>query len=52
VVPPRVDYELTDVGRGLQGILVELATWAFAHAGDVASARSVYDDLAGGDLDE
>ena len=43
VVPPRVDYELTDVGRGLQGILTQLAQWSFAHRDDVAVARARYD---------
>jgi DNA-binding HxlR family transcriptional regulator len=45
VVPPRVDYELTDVGRGLQGILAQLAHWSFAHRDDVAAARARYDRL-------
>jgi DNA-binding HxlR family transcriptional regulator len=45
VVPPRVDYELTDVGKGLQGILAHLAQWAFAHRDDVAVARARYDRL-------
>jgi DNA-binding HxlR family transcriptional regulator len=43
VVPPRVDYELTDLGRGLQGILKHVAEWAFAHNADVAAAREAYD---------
>ena len=43
VMSPRVDYELTDIGRGLQGILAQLAQWAFAHSGDVAAAREDYD---------
>jgi DNA-binding HxlR family transcriptional regulator len=45
VVPPRVDYELTEVGDGLHGIMTELATWAFTHAGDVAAARAAYREL-------
>jgi len=45
VVPPRVDYELTALGRGLQTVLTDLTTWAFAHASDVASARRNYDEL-------
>jgi len=45
VVPPRVDYELTALGHGLQGVLTELTTWSFAHASDVASARREYDEL-------
>jgi DNA-binding HxlR family transcriptional regulator len=46
MVPPRVDYELTPVGHGLQGLLADLATWAFAHAPEVASARAAYDELS------
>ncbi|KQY10005.1 hypothetical protein ASD37_06545 [Mycobacterium sp. Root135] len=45
VVPPRVDYELTALGHGLQGVLTELTTWSFTHASDVASARREYDAL-------
>jgi DNA-binding HxlR family transcriptional regulator len=45
VVPPRVDYELTEVGNGLHGIMAELATWAFTHASDVAAARAAYREL-------
>lgn len=45
VVPPRVDYELTALGHGLQGVLTELTRWSFAHASDVASARREYDEL-------
>ena len=40
---PRVDYELTDLGHSLQGILAELTAWAFSHNGDVAAARREFD---------
>ena len=46
VVPPRVDYELTDLGRGLQRLLGQLSEWAFQHAPDVAVARMEYDRTA------
>jgi DNA-binding HxlR family transcriptional regulator len=46
VVPPRVDYALTDLGRGLQRIVGQLTEWAFMHSGDVAEAREEYDRLA------
>jgi DNA-binding HxlR family transcriptional regulator len=46
VVPPRVDYELTDLGRGLQCSLSQLTEWAFQHAPDVAVARIEYDRVA------
>jgi DNA-binding HxlR family transcriptional regulator len=44
VVPPRVDYELTEIGRGLHGITAELTRWAFAHAREVAAARAAYSE--------
>jgi DNA-binding HxlR family transcriptional regulator len=46
VVPPRVDYELTDLGRGLHGLVGQLTEWAFVHSGDVDVAREEYDRLA------
>ncbi len=46
VVPPRVDYELTDLGRSLQRTLAQVADWAFAHSADVAAAREEYDRVA------
>lgn len=42
VVPPRVDYELTALGHGLQGILEGVSSWAFDHAADIAAARTSY----------
>lgn len=45
VVPPRVDYELTDLGRSLQGVLAQLTEWAFAHNDEVAMARATYQDV-------
>jgi len=49
VVPPRVDYELTDLGRGLQCLLDQMSQWAFQHAPDVAAARMEYDRAAADD---
>jgi DNA-binding HxlR family transcriptional regulator len=43
VVPPRVDYALTDLGRSLLGLVSALETWAEAHISDVAQARAAYD---------
>lgn len=42
-VPPRVDYELTALGRLLSVPLAELAKWALAHADEVESARAAFD---------
>ena len=52
VVPPRVDYELTDLGRGLQCLLGQLSEWSFQHAPEVAVARMEYDRLATDDPEE
>jgi len=43
VVPPRVDYALTDLGSSLLGLVRALETWAEAHISDVARARAAYD---------
>ena len=43
VVPPRVDYALTDLGSSLLGLVSALETWAEAHISDVAQARAAYD---------
>lgn len=47
-VPPRVDYELTDLGRTLLGPLSALEDWAQAHRPDVLAARERYDAAAPG----
>jgi DNA-binding HxlR family transcriptional regulator len=43
VVPPRVDYALTELGRSLYGLVEGLEKWAEAHIEDVQSAREAYD---------
>jgi len=37
VIPPRVDYSLTDRGYELSALLVPLAAWAFDHAEEIIS---------------
>jgi DNA-binding HxlR family transcriptional regulator len=44
VMPPRVDYTLTPVGRTLIDAVGALFTWAEDHLGDIDDARSRYDD--------
>lgn len=39
VVPPHVEYELTDLGRGAGLRLRDFATWIEAHVPDVVAAR-------------
>lgn len=42
-VPPRVDYELTPLGRSLTTPLSMLARWATDHRADVEAARVCFD---------
>jgi DNA-binding HxlR family transcriptional regulator len=46
-VPPRVDYELTDLGRSLMGPIEALGNWAFAHKDEMDAARARFDRLHG-----
>lgn len=39
VIPPRVDYSLTDRGRELTGLLLPLVLWVFDHADDIVAGR-------------
>jgi DNA-binding HxlR family transcriptional regulator len=43
VVPPKVEYELTDLGSTLLESVRGLVSWAQEHRGQVAAARVVYD---------
>lgn len=42
-VPPRVDYELTPLGRTLLDTIGQLVDWAVEHNGEVERARTDYD---------
>jgi DNA-binding HxlR family transcriptional regulator len=42
-IPPRVEYQLTDVGATLQQPLKVLEEWAMANMSTVLDARTVYD---------
>lgn len=46
VIPPRVDYELTDLGRTLRRPITALEAWAIDHMDDVVAARATYDASA------
>jgi DNA-binding HxlR family transcriptional regulator len=46
-IPPRVDYELTDLGRGLQGPVRELGQWAAEHQSEIQEARTRFDGQDG-----
>ena len=42
-IPPRVEYQLTELGRTLTGPLDNLWNWAAEHMGSVSEARANYD---------
>ncbi|MBN6050354.1 helix-turn-helix transcriptional regulator [Nonomuraea sp. RK-328] len=43
VVPPRVDYALTPLGRTLHETIKALVTWTEDHQREIAEARAAYD---------
>ena len=42
-IPPRVDYELTDLGRGLAKPVEALGQWVFEHKDEIEGAREKFD---------
>lgn len=42
-IPPRVDYELTDLGHSLKKPVQHLGSWAFDHLPQIQSARERFD---------
>lgn len=42
-IPPRVDYELTDLGRGLWQPVKALGKWAADHQPEIEIARAKFD---------
>src|SRR6188768_4161531 len=48
-IPPRVEYQLTELGRTLTAPLDTLWNWAAEHQGEVKEARFVYDSSHGVD---
>ena len=44
--PPRVEYRLTPLGRGLGKAVCGVWSWAARHLGDVQRARRAYDAAA------
>lgn len=45
-IPPRVDYELTDLGRNAAGLFDGLIEWAEQHVAEITAARDRYDQRA------
>jgi DNA-binding HxlR family transcriptional regulator len=43
VVPPRVDYDLSPLGRSLMTIIEPPVAWTREHRDEIATARSAYD---------
>lgn len=42
-IPPRVDYELTELGKSLQKPICALATWALHNVDQIHAARERFD---------
>jgi DNA-binding HxlR family transcriptional regulator len=42
-IPPRVDYELTELGRGLTQPVQALGSWAMTHQTEIEDARARFD---------
>src|SRR3984885_15143787 len=47
-IPPRVDYELTDLGRGLSEPVKALGMWARDHQPEIVSARARFGGRSAG----
>jgi DNA-binding HxlR family transcriptional regulator len=43
VIPPHVDYDLSDLGRSLTDTIRNLITWAETHRTTIDTARNDYD---------
>jgi DNA-binding HxlR family transcriptional regulator len=46
-IPPRVDYELTDLGRGLTKPVMTLGQWAMDHQREIEAARARFEERNG-----
>ncbi len=44
-VPARVEYELTEMGRGIVKPLYQLVVWAGEHHDDIKNSRIAYDKI-------
>ena len=42
-VPPRVEYDLTPLGRSLLDAVMTLASWAVTHHEDIAASRRAHE---------
>ncbi|ACL61405.1 winged helix-turn-helix transcriptional regulator [Methylobacterium nodulans] len=46
-IPPRVDYELTEMGHSLAEPVQALGAWAFRHVAQIDAAQARYDAEVG-----
>src|SRR5580692_8975261 len=44
VIPPRVEYALTPMGRTLLHTIGQLVAWSHAHLPEIEAARAAYDE--------
>jgi DNA-binding HxlR family transcriptional regulator len=50
VIPPRVEYELTELGQNLAGLLTQIRAWSEEHVPDIKQARAKAAAEQDGDL--
>jgi DNA-binding HxlR family transcriptional regulator len=46
VVPPKVEYRLTELGLGLAGEIAAIRLWAYSHMDEIEAAREAFDRRA------
>lgn len=49
-IPPRVDYELSDLGRSVVTLMSGIKHWSEVHVEEIVLARSHYDERAARDV--
>jgi len=47
-VPPRVEYQLTELGESLRAVVTALAYWATDHDEEIKAARRAFDSRLNG----
>lgn len=45
-VPPRVEYTLTSLGRGLRELIAPIRAWSNVYVKDIIAAQQQYDTRA------
>jgi len=49
-VPPRVEYEISELGGGLAGLFADLTQWGLDNLPQVQTARGRFDSMHQGKL--